>query len=46
MKIFAENKHKVAAHNKLYEQGKKTYWLKMNKYSDMVRFFLLCLEET
>merc|ERR1712002_372417 len=36
MKIFAENRLKVAAHNKLYEQGKKTYWLKINKYSDML----------
>lgn len=36
MKIFTENKHKIASHNKLYASGQKTYRLKMNKYGDMV----------
>lgn len=36
MKIFTENKHKIATHNKLYSTGQKPYKLKMNKYGDMV----------
>ncbi|XP_064114539.1 procathepsin L-like isoform X1 [Macrobrachium nipponense] len=36
MKIFAENKQKIAAHNKLYHTGSKTYKLGMNKYGDML----------
>ncbi|KAG0724320.1 Cathepsin L [Chionoecetes opilio] len=36
MKIFTENKHKIAHHNKLYSSGQKTYKLKMNKYGDML----------
>lgn len=36
MKIFTENKHKIASHNKLYATGQKGYKLKMNKYGDMV----------
>ncbi|XP_045533626.1 cathepsin L isoform X1 [Pieris brassicae] len=36
MKIFAENKHKVAKHNARFERGQVTYRLKPNKYSDML----------
>ena len=36
MKIFAENKHKIAQHNKLHSLSHKTYSLRMNKYGDMV----------
>jgi cathepsin L len=36
MKIFMENSHKVAKHNKLYEQGLVTYKLGLNKYSDLL----------
>ncbi|MCQ9140770.1 hypothetical protein MZE11_19590, partial [Bacillus amyloliquefaciens] len=36
MKIFAENKHKVAKHNQQYERGLVTYRLSTNKYSDML----------
>ncbi|XP_071529837.1 cathepsin L-like peptidase isoform X2 [Panulirus ornatus] len=36
MKIFTENKHKIASHNKLYSTGEKSYRLKMNKYGDML----------
>ncbi|CAG9562303.1 unnamed protein product [Danaus chrysippus] len=36
MKIYAENKHKVAKHNQRYQKGLVTYRLKTNKYSDML----------
>ncbi|CAB0032288.1 unnamed protein product [Trichogramma brassicae] len=36
MKIFMENKHKIAKHNAKYEQGLVSYKLKLNKYSDML----------
>lgn len=31
-----ENSHKIAKHNQLYEQGMKTYKVKMNKWGDML----------
>ncbi|XP_060524201.1 cathepsin L [Cylas formicarius] len=36
MKIFMENSHKVAKHNKLYEMGLVTFKLGINKYADML----------
>ncbi|VVC88081.1 unnamed protein product [Leptidea sinapis] len=36
MKIFAENKHKVAKHNARFARGLTTFTLKPNKYSDML----------
>nr|UHM21912.1 cathepsin L7 [Zabrotes subfasciatus] len=36
MKIFMENSHKVAKHNKLYAMGLVSYKLGMNKYADML----------
>lgn len=36
MKIFMENRHKVAKHNAQYERGLVSYKLKINKYSDML----------
>jgi len=36
MKIFMENAHKVAKHNKLYAQGLVSYSLGINKYADML----------
>lgn len=36
MKIFMDNSHKVAKHNKLYEQGLVTYKLGLNKYADLL----------
>ncbi|CAH2085097.1 unnamed protein product [Euphydryas editha] len=36
MKIFAENKHKIAKHNQRFERGQVTYRLAPNKYSDML----------
>lgn len=35
-KIFMENKRKIAKHNQLYELGKVTYKLGLNKYADML----------
>lgn len=43
MKIFTENKHKIAAHNKLYSTGQKSYKLKMNKYGDLVSMYGFCI---
>lgn len=36
MKIFMENSHKIAKHNKLYEQGLVSYKLGINKYADLL----------
>lgn len=36
MKIFMENKHSIAKHNQLYEQGKTTYKLAVNRYADLL----------
>ncbi|XP_060831397.1 cathepsin L [Bombus pascuorum] len=36
MKIFMDNKHKIAKHNGNYEMKKVSYKLKMNKYGDML----------
>lgn len=36
MKIFAENKHKVAKHNQRYERGEVSFKLSTNKYADML----------
>ncbi|XP_063906825.1 procathepsin L-like [Zophobas morio] len=36
MKIFMENSHQIAQHNKLYAQGLVTYEMGINKYSDML----------
>lgn len=35
-KIFLENKRKIARHNQLYEQGKVTFKLGLNKYADLL----------
>lgn len=36
MKIFMDNAHKIAKHNKLYAQGLVPFKLGLNKYSDML----------
>jgi cathepsin L len=36
LKIFYENKHKIAKHNQLYAAGKVSYKLGLNKYADML----------
>ncbi|CAD7089017.1 unnamed protein product [Hermetia illucens] len=36
MKIFVENKHKIAKHNQRYERGEVSYKLGLNKYADML----------
>ncbi|KOC68850.1 Cathepsin L [Habropoda laboriosa] len=36
MKIYMDNKHKIAKHNSNYELKKVSYKLKMNKYGDML----------
>lgn len=36
MKIYMDNAHKVAKHNKMYAQGLVSYKLGLNKYSDML----------
>ncbi|XP_037031997.1 procathepsin L-like isoform X1 [Bradysia coprophila] len=35
-KIFLESKRKIAQHNQLYEMGKVTYKLGLNKYADLL----------
>ncbi|CAL1267000.1 unnamed protein product [Larinioides sclopetarius] len=36
MKVFMENKHKIAHHNTLYLTGHKSYSLAMNKFGDLL----------
>lgn len=36
MKIFMENKDKIEKHNKLYEEGKVSFKMGLNKYGDML----------
>ncbi|XP_055853685.1 cathepsin L [Episyrphus balteatus] len=36
MKIFMENKHKIAKHNQKYAQGLVSYKLGVNKYADLL----------
>lgn len=36
LKIYAENRHKIAKHNQLYDLGKVSYSLAENKYADML----------
>lgn len=36
MKIFMENRHKIAKHNQRYEMGLVSYKLSENKYADML----------
>lgn len=36
MKIFMENKHKIAKHNQKYAQGLVSYKLSVNKYADLL----------
>nr|XP_045624176.1 procathepsin L-like [Procambarus clarkii] len=37
MNIYMENRHKIAAHNKLFATGHKSYRLRMNKFGDMLQ---------
>lgn len=39
LKIFMENKAKIAKHNAKAHQGQATYFLKMNNYGDLVSFY-------
>ena len=36
LKIFMENKAKVAKHNALYHKGEKSYSMKINSFADLV----------
>lgn len=36
MKIFMDNKNKIAKHNQLYELGHVTYKLALNKFGDLL----------
>jgi len=36
MKVFMENKQKIARHNQLFERKQKTYSLDINQYGDML----------
>ena len=39
LKIFMENKAKIAKHNALFHQGRKSYTLKMNNFGDLVSHY-------
>lgn len=36
LKIYAENKHKIAKHNQRFKQGLVSFRLKQNKYGDLL----------
>jgi len=36
MMVFAENKHRIASHNKLHAQGHKSFKMKMNHFGDLL----------
>lgn len=36
MKIFMENKNKIAQHNQRYQKGEVSYKLGLNKYGDLL----------
>ncbi|XP_046817960.1 cathepsin L [Vespa velutina] len=38
MKIYMDNKHKIALHNRKYKLGQVGYKLKMNKFGDMLHY--------
>ena len=40
MKVYMENRHKVARHNILFEKGEKSYTLAMNHFGDLVHHIL------
>lgn len=41
MKIYMENKNKIAKHNARYEKGLVSFKLEMNHYGDMVSFYFV-----
>ena len=36
-KIFRENKKRIAEHNRMADEGKYSYYLKINSHGDMLR---------
>lgn len=36
MKIFLDNKHKIAKHNQMYAAGEVSYKLALNSYADLL----------
>jgi cathepsin L len=36
LKVFAENKHKIAKHNLLYNKGERSFKMKMNHFGDLL----------
>jgi len=43
MMVYVENKHKIASHNQLYAQGKKSYRMKMNHFGDLLHHEFVAL---
>ncbi|XP_065576417.1 procathepsin L-like [Artemia franciscana] len=43
MKIFFENKHKIAKHNILYDKGEKSYQVAMNQFGDLHHCEFKCI---
>lgn len=43
MKVFLENREKVAQHNARFAKGEETFTLAMNKFGDLVsQLLVLC----
>lgn len=43
MKVFLENREKVAEHNARFAKGEETFTLAMNKFGDLVsQLLVLC----
>jgi len=43
MKVYMENRHKVARHNILFEKGEKSYTLAMNHFGDLLHHEFVAL---
>ena len=39
--IFAQNVKHIQAHNELYKQGKKSYYLGVNQFTDLVNHIII-----
>lgn len=43
MKVYLENRHKIAKHNARFEKGEASFKMEMNHFGDLVIFLKLTL---
>ena len=39
MKVYLENRHKIARHNALHQKGEVSFSMEMNHFGDLVSLF-------